>query len=106
MHRGDEKTHGYVVNVRPRHSDDFAGVIADSYRPEATFMNAVLVSRYGAPRQAMVRNLTLIHDDGAAAHVTPIPGVGDLPSIIEREFGMPARIVAEALDGVELAAAL
>lgn len=106
MHRGDQQTHGYVVNLRPRRAEDFAGVIADSYRPEATFMNAVLVSRHGEPRPAMLRNLTLIHDDGAATDVTPIPSVGDLPAIIEREFGMPDRIVAEALDGVGLAAQL
>lgn len=106
MDRGDGRTHGYRVNLRPRRASDFTGVIADSYRPEATFMNAVLVSKYGAPRWAMLRNLVLIRGSAASAEVTPIASAADLPAVIELEFGIPASLVAEALDGVSLTTSL
>ncbi|MEW5983285.1 MAG: arylamine N-acetyltransferase [Acidobacteriota bacterium] len=93
---------GYVVNPAARRIEEFAGVIAESFDPRATFMNALFVARFGEPRPAMVRNLTLIQASGSTWRATSIVSPDDLPRVVAREFGMPGDLVRRALDGVRL----
>ena len=94
--------HGYDVNPAPRRIDHFAGVIAESFSDRATFMHALLITRFGENRSVTLRNLTLTTAAGAVWTHHEIPGQERLPATIEREFGMPIEIVRQALDGVQL----
>jgi len=100
-HRDGRLRHGYVVNPTPRRIGEFAGVIADSFREDATFMNALLVVRFSAARSLTLRNLTLTEADSASWRSREV-GRQELPLVIEREFGIPRVVASEALDGVEL----
>lgn len=96
--------HGYVVNPASRRIDEFADIISESFAERATFMNALLISRFGKDHSTMLRNLTLIRSEGTAWHLSEIAEADQLPGIIEREFGMPREVVRLALEGVRLTA--
>jgi arylamine N-acetyltransferase len=100
-HRDGQLRHSYLVNPAPRQIGEFAGVIADSFRADATFMNALLVVRFSGVRSLTLRNLTLTEADAASWRSREV-GRQELPLVIEREFGIPRSIAGEALDGVEL----
>lgn len=100
-HRDGRLRHSYLVNPAPRRIAEFAGVIADSFREDATFMNALMVARFFGTRSLELRNLTLTEADAASWRSREV-GRQQLPHVIEQEFGIPRAIASEALDGVEL----
>jgi N-hydroxyarylamine O-acetyltransferase len=102
MFRDGVLTHGYTVIPAPRRLDDFAAVIADSFSEQATFMNALLVSRYGAQRSVMLRNLTLFATQDGRCTSDQAAGREQLPDIIEREFRIPREVARQALADVQL----
>ena len=102
MYRDGGLTHGYVVNPAARRIEQFAHVIAESFTERATFMHALLIARFGEGRSVTLRNLTLVKVEGATWHLSEIPGPGQLPETIEREFGLPLDVARQALDGVQL----
>jgi len=65
-------------------------------------MNAVLVARFWPTRSVTLRNLALIETEGPDVSVGRIPGIDALPHVIEEQFGIPADIARQALEGVNL----
>ena len=100
-HRDGSLRHAYRVNPAPRRIAEFAGVIADSFRADAKFMNALMVARFSGSRSLTLRNLTLTEADAASRRSREV-GRQEPPLVIEQEFGIPRAIACEALDGVEL----
>jgi arylamine N-acetyltransferase len=101
-HRDGKLRHGYLVNPAPRRIEEFTGVIADSFRAEATFMNALMVARFFDERSLTLRNLTLTEATATTWRSRDVDRAG-LPLVIEREFGISRDLAREALHGVELA---
>jgi N-hydroxyarylamine O-acetyltransferase len=93
--------HGYVINPAPRRIEEFRAVIADSFRAEATFMNALMVARFFDERSLTLRNLTLTEATATTWRSREL-GRTDLPLVIEQEFGIPRDLARDALRGVEL----
>lgn len=54
-----ELVHGYLAKPEPRSIGHVEGVIRDSYRDSATFMNALVVERFFPGRSVRIHNLTL-----------------------------------------------
>ena len=102
LHRDGVLRHAYVVNPTPRRIEEFGDVIADSFSDRATFMHALLLARFWPTRSVTLRNLTLIEAEGNRYRVQHIPGLEDLPEVIERYFRIPRVITREALAGVDL----
>lgn len=100
LHRAGTLKHGYVVNPAPRRIEDFEPVIADSFRPSATFMNALLLARFGPLRSVVIRNLTLVESDGAAPTTRQLRDRSELVGSVRANFGIPERIVEEVLAGL------
>jgi hypothetical protein len=100
-HRDGRLRHGYVVNPAPRRIEESAAIIADSFREDATLMNALLVVRFSETRSLELRNLVLTEVDAAGWRSREI-GRRELPFVIDQEFGIPREIASEALHGVEL----
>jgi N-hydroxyarylamine O-acetyltransferase len=94
--------HGYLAKPDPRAPGDFARAIADSFRPDATFMNAVAVYRFEHGALLALRNLTLIEGTPTTARTRRLSGRGELVAVVEERFGIPGGVVAEAVS--ELAA--
>ncbi len=102
LHRRGKQAHGYVLKPAPRRIEEFAPVIADSFSPSATFMNALLIVRFAPGRSLRLNNLTLIECDGAEIDLQRIPDPALLPDLIERRFGIPGALALEVLSGLSL----
>jgi arylamine N-acetyltransferase len=96
LHRDGVLKHGYVVKPSPRKIDDFHGVIVDSFRPSATFMNAVLLARFYPDRSLVIHNLTRIESWGTETAMYPIGSPAELVAEVEKHFGIPEEIVSDA----------
>ncbi len=92
LHRDGVPKHGYVVNPEPRRIEDFAGVIADSFRPEATFRNALLLARFSHERSVVIHNLSLIETDGSGTRIEKLRDRTALARAAEVRFGIPATV--------------
>jgi arylamine N-acetyltransferase len=98
--------HGYLAKPQPRTLLYFDAVIADSFRPEQTFMNAVVIERFttegGSNR---IHNLKLIETrpDGPST-TTAVADLHELIDVIEHRFGVPAEVTRTAIRGVDLTA--
>jgi N-hydroxyarylamine O-acetyltransferase len=97
MYREGRLDHGYLLKPQPRTIDDFNGVICESMKPEATFMNAVLLVRQWPGRSVVIHNLTLIESEGAHYSKRQLASRDELIAEIQRRFEIPADIVREAL---------
>ncbi|MGZ4836688.1 MAG: arylamine N-acetyltransferase family protein [Terriglobales bacterium] len=100
LYRGGALKHGYVAKPAPRRIEDFAEVIADSFRPAATFFNAVLLTRFYPKSSVVIHNLELIESDGTGSRVSRLKDRQNLAAAIEEYFGIPRPIVNEALTGL------
>ncbi|HUI09331.1 MAG TPA: arylamine N-acetyltransferase [Bacteroidota bacterium] len=89
--------HGYTAKPEARDIAEFTGVIGDSFRPEATFMNAVVVTRFEDDRSLVLHNRTLIESRGTVSTRRELSGRSDVIAALEERFGMPSRISDAAL---------
>ena len=94
--------HGYRVTPAPRTVDEFATVIADSFRPGATFLNSVLLTRFGDAYSFVLHNLTSIESRGDTVISSALRSVDELIEAIEREFGIAASVSRAALEGLSM----
>lgn len=100
--RDGEAKPQYTVNPAPRAIGEFRDVIADSFRPDAVFMNALLIARFAADRSTVLRNLNLTQIEGADVRRTAYASVPELVPVIVRHFGIPASVSRIALEGITL----
>lgn len=102
LYRDRTAHHGYLVNPMPRSIEHFARVITDSFRPDATFMNAVLLVHFDINSSRMFHNLTFIEYEGTAVKRKSISTTDELVAGIETVFGIPSSISRVALDGLSM----
>lgn len=100
MYRDGKLRHGYRAKPEPRGIDHFESVILDSYRPEATFMNALLIVRCEVGRTWRLHNLTLTEFRGRAQRSQELADRGELARVVEERFGIDAGVVTEAIAGI------
>jgi len=97
LYRKGVLKHGYVAKPTPRAITDFRRVVADSFRPAATFLNSILVARFFAGRSIVVHNLTVIESQGARCEVRSLKDLAEAAAVIHLHVGIPQEIVAEAV---------
>ncbi len=97
-----ERRHGYDVNPAPRRIEEFAGVVAASFAPDATFMNRVTFMRFFPGRSLVLRDLRLHEFEGAASREERLPGADAIPDALEARFGVPRGIAREAIAGLAI----
>ena len=92
--------HGYVAKPVPKQIGDFKQIIDDSYRDEATFMNAILLARFFPDRSLVIHNLTVIESQGTESSVRTVADRSGLVQIISECFGIPQRFTRDAVHGL------
>jgi arylamine N-acetyltransferase len=102
LYRDGDAHHGYLVNPAPRTIGEFGEVIERSFRPEATFMNAVLLVRFGDNSSDVLHNLTRIECRGTVTEKTELRTTEELIREIEDVFGIPSAISRIALNGLAM----
>jgi arylamine N-acetyltransferase len=93
--------HGYLARPEPRRIEDFSGAIQASFRPDATFLNSLLLARFYPGRSVVIHNFAIIESQGTAFRIRQLHGLDELIAAIEERFEMPRHIVSEALSGLE-----
>ena len=101
MLRDGSRTHGYLAKPEPRVIEDFAEVIRDSYRPDASFMNALVIERFAPERSVRLHNLKLTETaaDGTSTSIE-LNDPGEVIDAVERHFGIPSEVTRLAIEGV------
>jgi hypothetical protein len=102
LYRNGILKHGYLAKHVPRHILDFKKAIADSYREDATFMNAILLARFFPDRSIIIHNLTIEEAKGASSNLRDISDYEELGQLILKYFGIPREMVWDVLNGLEL----
>lgn len=99
LYRQGALKHGYLVKPRPRAIEDFQPVIADSFKPAATFLNSILLARFWQDRSLLIHNLALIEAHGREWTTRSLRRE-EVATEIHKQFGMPSEIVAAAIAGL------
>jgi N-hydroxyarylamine O-acetyltransferase len=97
LYREGVLLHRYVVSPVPRGIRHFRKVIADSFAPTATFMNALLLVRFAPGRSWVIHNTEFIESIGQDTRKRSVPDGGELVRLIEQQFSIPRQIVTDAL---------
>ncbi len=92
-----ELKHGYTAKPQPRKIEEFQNVIEDSYRDDATFMNAVMIARFYKNSSLVLRNLTLTKTENNKTTTQRIER-DKIPAAAEHYFGIPRHFVEEAVN--------
>jgi len=92
--------HWYTAKPKPRKIKQFKKVILDSYADNATFMNAIRITRFTENGSFVLKNLYLTETIDHKSSTIKIERE-DLPAIVEQKFGMPADIVSKAISHLE-----
>jgi arylamine N-acetyltransferase len=100
LYRDGNLKHGYLAKPVPRQIREFGQVIADSYRDDATFMNALLLARFFPERSIVIHNLTVIESRGAKADIRTLASRDELSQAISEQFSIPKDITEEVLSGL------
>jgi arylamine N-acetyltransferase len=88
--------HWYTVKPPEKKIGDFRRVIEDSYSDDAVFMNAVRITKFSENGSLVLKNLYLtetINNEYSTIKIT----LKDIPSVIERKFGIAAEVVEKAI---------
>ena len=102
LYRGGQLRHGYVVNPKPREIEEFAGVIERSFADGATFMNSLVIARFGSGGSRRLHNRRLVESRGRETRAIHIAPGASLPDVVAECFGVPAHVTREAIAGVVL----
>ncbi|MFC2152294.1 arylamine N-acetyltransferase [Bacteroidota bacterium] len=97
FYRESELEHGYQINPKPRHIHEFAQVVEESYRPDATFMNSILIVRYESDYSQLIHNKTFIETSGSNTKKRSLNTLKELEATIEEVFRIPSNISNLAL---------
>jgi N-hydroxyarylamine O-acetyltransferase len=95
--RDGQPKHGYIVKPQPKTIADFAPAISASYRPEATFMNAVLIVTFTPDGSRELHNFTSTETTGGQTITRTLHNRAEIAEEAARLFGMPREIVLDAL---------
>ena len=102
LYRNGVYKHGYRARPSAREIGDFRDVIAESFRPEATFLNSILVARFYPKSSVVIHNRTLIESRADCSEIRTIAELDMVPAVLHEHVGMPEDVVAEAIDGLKL----
>ena len=92
--------HTYRAKPAAKTIADLASVIADSFRPDATFLNAVVAARFSPAHSVVIRNLKLTETRAGESVEQTLKNRDDLVTEIATHFSIPQEITREALDGL------
>ena len=95
LYRDEKLKHGYLAKPTPKQIEDFS--IGDSFRADATFMNAVLLVRFYPDCSLTIHNLTVIESQGTISRSHSLNSRDELGQVVEEHFGIPQSIVMEAV---------
>ncbi|MBC8319497.1 MAG: arylamine N-acetyltransferase [Bacteroidetes bacterium] len=102
LYRNGELKHGYKINPGARNIGEFQQVIENSFKASATFMNALLLTRFDNNNFVVIHNRTIIETYGKVMKKNSLGSVEQLASVINDRFNIPEAIVIESIAGLQM----
>ncbi len=102
LYRNGELIHGYTINPKSRKIDEFQQVIKDSFKESATFMNALLLTRFDSGNFIVIHNMSIIESSGKVSKKHSIDSIKQLTSDIKKYFNIPRTIVMESIAKLQM----
>jgi arylamine N-acetyltransferase len=102
LYRNGELIHWYRVNPKARNIGEFRQVIEDSFKESATFMNALLLTRFDYDSFKVIHNMTITESYGDVSKKHSFDSIEQLVSVINESFNIPRAIVLESIDGLQM----
>ncbi|HEY3351551.1 MAG TPA: arylamine N-acetyltransferase [Thermoanaerobaculia bacterium] len=97
LHRDGAVRHFYVVKPAPKALADFHEAVAASFRPDATFLNALLLARFRPGEALFIHNLTVVESRGLESRSRALRNRKELVAEVQARFDIPGRIVSDVL---------
>jgi len=97
LYRDENLKHGYLAKPVSRQIQEFEQVIVDSYREDATFMNALLLVRFFPNRSLVIHNLTVIESQGTVSNTRTLASLDELGQVVYEYFTIPKELTEDAL---------
>ena len=95
--RDGNTKHGYIVKPHCRSITEFEKVIKDSMRSTSTFLNAVLLVKYGVNSSVVIHNLSLIEIEDSNVNRVQLKDEDAIVDQIYLKFGISKEITRESL---------
>jgi arylamine N-acetyltransferase len=102
LYRNGELIHGYRVNPKERKISEFRGIIQDSFKDSAKFMNALLLTRFVYNKFIVIHNMTIIESFGDVLKKQSFDSIEQLTSVINDRFKIPRTIVIQSIEGLQM----
>ena len=102
MLRNGTVKHGYSINPEARNIGDFEQVIPESFRPDSTFFNSLLVTKYISGHFSTLHNLEYSEAKGAESKIFPLQDLHELSRFMELKFRIPSEITCKVLPELDL----
>lgn len=99
LYRDKSLKHGYLLKPQPRTIRDFQAVIAESFAPNATFLNSILMARFWRGSSIVIHNFSMIESWGREWSQRSLRHE-ELATAIYNYFGIPSEIAAVAIEGL------
>jgi len=101
-YRSGQLIHGYRVNPKARNIHEFDEVIRNSFDPESTFMNALLLTRMEKETWIEIHNWNITESRGRVPKTQMIDSKEQLVTAIGKHFGIPETIVLDSIEGLPM----
>ena len=102
LYRNGAPSHGYRMHPSPRRIEEFRPAIKDSFHPQSTFMNCVMLVRFRTGYSRFLHNLTCLESRGRMVTRRQLKNTDELIASIENTFGIPSAISRVALEGMSM----
>ncbi|HVN77568.1 MAG TPA: arylamine N-acetyltransferase [Terriglobia bacterium] len=101
FYRNGTPRHGYWVKPFPRQIGEFDRVIAGSFDKSATFMNALLMTRFFPDRSIVIRNLSLMESHGTVTQTRGLASLEELAQAVHDHFAIPLALILDVVNEFE-----
>jgi len=101
LYRDGILKHGYLAKPDAKRIEDFRRVIGDSFGPDATFLNSILLARFYPGRSIVIHNHMLIESRGEKSALHPLQDSSAVVAAIHEHFEMPRDVITEAIAGLK-----
>ncbi len=100
LYRDGNLKHNYLAKPMPRQIHEFEHVIIDSYREDATFMNALLLARFFPDRSLLIHNLVVIESQGTVSSMRTLSNRDQLSQAVFEYFAIPNEFTEDVVSGL------
>lgn len=102
LYRHGTLKHGYLAKPAPRQIQEFEHIIIDSFREDATFMNALLLTRFSPNLSIVIHNLTVIESRGTESSTHILANQNELIQAVYEHFAISKEFTEGALKKIGL----